>query len=103
MPATNKVPTQLLVSPLVKARAQGLALVRHESVAEVFRVALESEPGGLAVLEARHADALMELKEALKGMKRDYAWAVNDMLTRKLWPTDLRHPDGRLRGRYPTA
>jgi hypothetical protein len=59
MPASNKVGTQLLVSPHLRDRARALAIVRQESVAEVYRAALEG--GGLRGLEKQHADALAEL------------------------------------------
>lgn len=87
MPATNKVGTQLLVSPHIKQRAQALAVVRQESVAEVYRVALEG--GGLPALERAHAGALQELTAALEHMKVNRGDALEIMLSSKIRLDDL--------------
>lgn len=63
MPATNKVGTQLLVSPHLRDRARALAIVRHERVAEVWRAAIEGK--GLAGLERTHAEELSRLHAVL--------------------------------------
>ena len=59
MGATNKVGTQLLVSPHTLDRGRALAIVRHERVAEVWRAALEQN--GLIGLEKQHLKELEEL------------------------------------------
>ena len=91
LPATNKVGTQLLVSPHIKQRAQALAVVRQESVAEVYRVALEG--GGLPALERAHAGALQELAAALEHMKVNRGEALDIMLSSKIRLDDLFEED----------
>ena len=102
MPATNKVGTQLLVSPHIRARAQALALVRQESVAEVYRVALEG--AGLQAMEAAHHAALSDLKivlDAIDGIGKDHT-ALLDQITRaKMSYADLFSEDGRPRTKLP--
>ena len=61
--AAKKESTQLLVSPHTLDRARALAVVRHESVAEVNRQALEGF--GLIKLERMHAAELDALSTAL--------------------------------------
>lgn len=56
---TNKVSTQLLVSPHTRDRSRALAIVRRESVAEVNRTALEGS--GLKAVERQHTKDLDEL------------------------------------------
>lgn len=65
MPENTKVGTQLLISPELRDRARALAIVRQESVAEVWRAALEGP--GIPTLETRHAEALEELERKLAG------------------------------------
>lgn len=65
--AEKKVQSQLLVPPMVRDRADALALVTGDTRAEVYRKALEG--GGLAALEAQHREAL-ELK--LDGPAREF-------------------------------
>lgn len=98
MPASNKVGTQLLVSPHLRDRARALAIVRHESVAEVWRAALEGP--GLPGLEQQHADGLETLNTALRSMKMEKEWALSDMIKRRLWLSDL-YPNGKMAYRYP--
>lgn len=95
----NKVSTQLLISPHTRDRARALAIVRHESVAEVIRVALES--GGLAELEGRHVEALNRLNQALAGMKVDRSEALESMVGKKLLVANLYRSDGTPRARFP--
>ena len=95
----NKVSTQLLVSPHTRDRSRALAIVRHESVAEVNRVALEG--GGLRLLEIDHRGALERLDVALAGMKIDRAEALETMLKRRMLVANLYHEDGTPRKRFP--
>lgn len=60
MPLAKKVETQLLISPQTKLRGLRLAVVRGESLAEVWRLALEV---GLPAMEDRHRDLLAGLAE----------------------------------------
>jgi hypothetical protein len=99
MPATNKVGTQLLVSPHIKARAQALALIRHETVAEVYRIALEG--GGLPHMEAAHVNQLQELYAVLAGMGVDTVEALDIMTRQKMILGDLFLADGKPRARFP--
>lgn len=99
MPARNKVGTQLLVSPHIKARAQALALIRHESVAEIYRTALEG--AGLPALESVHAVELDALEAALDAQKVDKVRALDAMTVQKLTYADLMLADGRPRVRFP--
>lgn len=64
--ATKKVQSQLLVSEVTRDRADALALVRGESRAEVYRLALEGQ--GLRQMELDHADALEKLDVLARGM-----------------------------------
>lgn len=102
MPATNKVGTQLLVSPHIRARAQALALVRQESVAEVYRIALEG--AGLQAMEQAHHAALRDLTlvlDAIGGVGKDHT-ALLDQITRtKMTYGDLFTEDGRPRTDLP--
>lgn len=95
----NKVSTQLLVSPHTRDRSRALAIVRHESVAEVNRVALEG--GGLHALETAHTEALDRLDAALGGMKIDRSEALEAMLKRKMLVANLYLEDGTPRKRFP--
>jgi hypothetical protein len=96
----KKVSTQLLVSPHTRDRSRALAIVRHESVAEVNRVALEG--GGLAPLEDTHKYALERLDVALAGMRVDRSEALEKMLKHKLLVSNLYHDDGTTpRKRFP--
>lgn len=99
MPASNKVGTQLLVSPHLRDRARALAIIRHESVAEVWRAALEGP--GLPGLEQQHADDLSSLHVALNVMKVEKNWALGDMLKRRLRVEELYLSDGPMTD-YPT-
>lgn len=99
MPASNKVGTQLLVSPHLRDRARALAIIRQESVAEVWRAALEG--AGLPGLEQDHEHELGWLGLAFAAMRVDRAWALEDMLSRRLRLADLRTPDGTPRRFYP--
>lgn len=83
MPATKKVGTQLLVSPHVRADVQALALVRQESVAEVYRVALEG--GGIPKLKKDHALALIDLDIFLAAIGGNRIEAL-DVITNKRVP-----------------
>lgn len=83
MSATNKVGTQLLVSPHTLDRGRALAIVRHERVAEVWRAALEQH--GLVGLELLHAVELSALEAKLAGQKEHRsnvlkAWAEDRSL-----------------------
>jgi hypothetical protein len=97
----NKAGTQLLVSPHIKTRAQALAVVRDEAVAEIYRVALEG--GGLQALERAHAEELDWLRSIFEGMGIDYPRAVNAMLANvpRIRYADLWTADGRPRVRFP--
>jgi hypothetical protein len=95
MPAQNKVGTQLLVSPHVKARGQALALVRQESVAEVWRVALEG--AGLPGMEKSHAPMLVILNHALDEMGGDRVALLEEITRQKLAMRDLFDDEGRVK------
>lgn len=83
MPATNKVSTQLLVSPHLRDRARALAIVRNESVAEVNRTALEGK--GLQGLERQHAEELSTLHAKLNSIGvTDKSAALEIMLKEKI-------------------
>jgi hypothetical protein len=99
MPASNKVGTQLLVSPHIRARAQALAIVRHESVAEVYRIALEG--GGLPHMEAAHRGQLERLTAILQGQGADEVDALDAMTRQKMIYSDLLLADGSPRSRFP--
>lgn len=99
MPASNKVGTQLLVSPHIKARAQALAIVRQETVAEVYRIALEG--GGLPHMERAARAALDRLTAALAGQRVDELRALQAMIDQKIRMEDLFLPDGSPRARFP--
>ena len=99
MPATNKVGTQLLVSPHVRADVQALALVRQESVAEVYRVALEG--GGLPKLKRDHAGALLALDALLTEIGPDRVAALEVITRMKIRTGDLQ--DAGARGRVRLA
>lgn len=62
----KKVQSQLLVSEVTRDRADALALIRGESRAEVYRLALEGD--GLRGLEAVHAEALAKLEALAQAM-----------------------------------
>lgn len=62
----KKVQSQLLVSEVTRDRADALALVRGESRAEVYRLAIEGS--GLPGLEATHAEALEKLSRLAEAM-----------------------------------
>jgi hypothetical protein len=59
-----KVQTNLYVPLHIRQRAERLALVRDETLAEVFRAALAGD--GLAGLETLHADLIAELDAMAK-------------------------------------
>lgn len=83
----NKKGTQLLVSPHMLDRARALAIVRQESVAEVWRAALEG--GGLDALEDQQSVTLTRLKTALEAMKVNYSEALEIMTKEKYRLADL--------------
>lgn len=62
----KKVQSQLLVSEVTRDRADALALVRGESRAEVYRLALEGE--GLKGMEAVHQKDLERLDALAEAM-----------------------------------
>lgn len=62
----KKVQSQLLVSPVTRDRADALALVRGESRAEVYRLALEGS--GIPGMERDNAEALARLDAVASGM-----------------------------------
>lgn len=99
MPATNKVGTQLLVSPHIRARAQALALVRQESVAEVWRRAVEGF--GLPGMERAHAAQLAELDEALRTLGGDRTEMLDRITRAKMTYGDLFDAKGRPRTKLP--
>jgi hypothetical protein len=82
VPATNKVGTQLLLSPNTRDRARALAIVRKERVAEIYRAALEG--AGLKGLERQHARELEALDEAIAETNTDKA-AVLTLMIRNHW------------------
>lgn len=59
MPLAKKVETQLLISPQTKLRGLRLAVVRGESLAEVWRLALEV---GLPAMEDKALSNLIALE-----------------------------------------
>lgn len=97
-PQANKVGTQLLVSPHIKERGQALALVRQESVAEIWRIAVEA---WLPQLETAHAGVLNQLYGVLDYQKVDRAKALQAMIEQKIRFGDLFLPDGSPRARFP--
>jgi hypothetical protein len=99
MPASNKVGTQLLLSPHVKTRGQALAVVRQESVAEIWRIAIEG--GGLAQLEMAHTGALAHLQAAFDRQRVDKEGALQAMIDQRIRYADLFLPDGTPRSRFP--
>lgn len=100
MPATNKVGTQLLVSPHVKVRGQALAVVRQEAVAEVWRILIEQALPGM---ERTHAGQLGELRKAFEHMGVDFERGIDAMLRHKIKYADLFEADGRPRDRFPVG
>jgi len=100
VPATNKVGTQLLVSPHIKARAQALALVRQEAVAEIYRIALEG--AGLQSMEAAHHNALHHLDKALDAIGGDRVILLDTITRKKISYADLFDGEtGKPLGRLP--
>lgn len=101
MPAVNKVGTQLLVSPHIRARAQALAIVRQESVAEIYRVALEG--AGLPGMERAHASSLALLNEALDKIEGqiDRRELLNVLIDSKIRYADLFDATGRALVKLP--
>lgn len=81
MALTNKIETQLLVPPHIRTRAQALAVVRDETLAEVYRRALEG--AGLPGLERAHAAQLHTLTVVLFGMGIPPEKGVGEMLAAK--------------------
>lgn len=102
MAASNKVGTQLLVSPSTKARGQALALVRQESTAEVWRAAIEAI---LPRLEGKHGGALQELTNAFAVMgivtEAQRVAALQAMIDQKIRFGDLFLSDGSPRTVFP--
>lgn len=94
----NKVGTQLLISPHIKTRGQGLAIVRQEAVAEIWRVLVEAQ---LPHVESAHHSALQDLYGALDHMKVDHAKALQAMIEQKIRYADLFLADGSPRARFP--
>lgn len=92
MPAVNKVGTQLLVSPHIRARAQALALVRQETVANIYRVALEG--GGLAHMERGHRAELEALNSVLDALPEDRMTLLDQIFAQKLNMRDLFDAEG---------
>lgn len=92
MPAVNKVGTQLLVSPHIRARAQALALVRQETVANIYRVALEG--GGLGHMERAHRAELERLNAVLDGIGDDRNAILDQITWQRLSFADLFDADG---------
>lgn len=101
MPASKKVCTQLLVSPHVRARAQALALIRQESVAEIYRIALEG--GGLTAMEAAHAGQIADLDAALASIGGDRIDTLDFITSNKFRYADLFDGDGRPMIKLPRA
>jgi hypothetical protein len=90
----RKVQSQLLVSPVLRDRADALALVRAEPRAEVYRLALEG--GGMAGLERDHAEGLAKLDRLAESFKMtrlelarkatDDGYTLADLEGRKRYP-----------------
>lgn len=90
----RKVQSQLLVPLVTRQRADALALVRLDTRAEVYRLALEG--GGLAALEAQHAEGLAKLdaiavrfgmtRLELAGHLADDGLKLTDVESRKRYP-----------------
>lgn len=78
MSATNKVSSHLQVSPHVRTRGQALAVVRDESLSEVYRIALEGM--GLSTMERAEAGRLERLALALKCMGIPFDKGVDEMM-----------------------
>jgi hypothetical protein len=93
VPASKKVGTQLLVSPHIRARAQKLALVRQESVAEIWRIALEGS--GLSAMENAHHSQLREVDRALQAIGGDPVETLDFITRAKLGYGDLFDSEGR--------
>lgn len=90
----KKVQSQLLVSEVTRDRADALAVVRQEPRAEIWRIALEG--GGLRALEAQHAEALTELRQAAQDMSLTVPALVQKMIADRYTLDDVRG-----RKRYP--
>lgn len=71
MPASNKVGTQLLVSPFIRDTARGLALVRQESVAEIWRAALEPALEKAAAETPVLTEIYQSIRPAIDAVVRD--------------------------------
>jgi hypothetical protein len=84
----RKVQTMLAVSPHVRQRADVLALIRGESRAEIYRAALEG--GGLAALEAQHADGLAELATLARNLGTTRTQLAEDALKEGHSLADIR-------------
>lgn len=91
----KKVQSQLLVSEVTRDRADALALVRGESRAEVYRLALEGQ--GLRQMELDHRDALEKLEE----LARQMGLSGRLELARKAAVDSYRLEDLQGRKRYP--
>lgn len=98
---TKKVGTQLLVSPETRARGWALAIVRQESMAEIWRTLIEQAMPGM---ERAHADQLARLSLALDRMGVDRAEGIEAMVTDGIGYHDLFQKDGVTpRLTFPTA
>lgn len=98
MPATNKVGTQLLVSPWVRADGQALALVRQEAVAEIWRNLIEAQ---LPLMKSAHYGALTELDRALTNIGGDRIDTLDFITRNKFRYADLFDASGRPMSRLP--
>jgi hypothetical protein len=98
--ANPMVGTQLLVPADVRDRARALAIVRKESVADVWRHAIEG--GGLSMLEANSRELLNQLRRALDVMGvEDVSAALEKMILRRKNLDDLFTQEGNVRARFP--
>ncbi len=98
--ANPMVGTQLLVPAALRDRARALAIVRGESVADVWREALTE--GGLAGMEkssARDLDTLMDAftKMGVEGKSE----ALEKMINARANLADLFTKEGNFRARFP--
>lgn len=100
MPAVNKVGTQLLVSPWVRADGQALALVRQEAVAEIWRNLIEAQ---LPHMKSAHYGQLTELDKALMAIGGDRIDTLDFITRSKLRYSDLFDADGRPVHQLPTV
>ncbi len=108
MPATNKVGTQLLVSPHMRDRARALAVIRRESVAEIYRTVLDRY---LNFMEQEHAAEISALYAEIDRRGLDRGRALEHLINKRInlilrsgqfgagsWPEAVWPEEGRTAG-----